>query len=97
MLASEVPLVADAFELDEDGLAALDARIENMRNWAAAMFEWQRSSGRYKPDHVRRRYSPDTLLEVEEPATFAEFLTDLSRPLRSGVGGNASLTRESVR
>jgi germacradienol/geosmin synthase len=71
VLAREVPLVVEAFELDDAEVAALDARIENMCNWAVGMFEWQGMSGRYKPDHVRRRYAPEALLEVEGPSDVA--------------------------
>jgi germacradienol/geosmin synthase len=71
VLEREVPLVIEAFELDGDAVAAIDARVENMTNWAVGMFEWQNMSGRYEPDHVRRRYAAEALLDVEEPADVA--------------------------
>jgi germacradienol/geosmin synthase len=85
VLESELPVVIEAFELDDDGRAALDARIQNMQDWVAGMYDWQRMTGRYKPDHVRRRYDPETMLEPEEPATFAARLSHRS-PIVDGVG-----------
>jgi germacradienol/geosmin synthase len=67
--AGELPLVIDEFELDDDGREALDARVRSLEDWVAGMFEWTHTSGRYKPDHVQRRYAPETIAAVE-PAVF---------------------------
>ena len=71
VLAQEIPVAAETFELDDAGLAALDARIASLKDWMAGMLYWSGMSGRYDPDRVRRRYDPEATLEMQSPRAFA--------------------------
>jgi len=89
VLAQEIPIVAAAFALDDDGVAALDASVAALQNYMAAMHDWHHLTGRYDPDRVRRRYDPDTILEPESPPPFAARAT--------GLGTSAARVPELVR
>jgi germacradienol/geosmin synthase len=54
ILATELPLVADGFELDDDQRATLDSWVLSLQDAMAAMFEWHHRSSRYEEFEMRR-------------------------------------------
>lgn len=51
---TEIPAVADEFELEGPAREALDAYVEDLRNWMAAILNWHRGTSRYREEELRR-------------------------------------------
>jgi germacradienol/geosmin synthase len=56
IIATELPLVADDFDLDADSRDALDAYVVGLQDWVAGILDWHRLCGRYGEPALRRRY-----------------------------------------
>lgn len=50
--ATELPAVADEFELDGESGGALDAYVGELRNWVAAILNWHVETGRYREEEL---------------------------------------------
>ncbi|GAB3170121.1 terpene synthase family protein [Myceligenerans halotolerans] len=55
--ATEIPGLAAEFGLDEPARRGLDAYVEDLRNWVAAIHHWHAETSRYRPEELRR--TPD--------------------------------------
>ncbi|WP_046732620.1 germacradienol/geosmin synthase Cyc2 [Streptomyces humi] len=55
VVASELPVLYDDFELPAEARAAMGAYVDDLRNWMAGILNWHRHVDRYKPDHLARR------------------------------------------
>jgi germacradienol/geosmin synthase len=56
IIATELPVLADDFNLDADAREALDAYVVGMQDWMAGILDWHRLCGRYDESALRRRY-----------------------------------------
>jgi germacradienol/geosmin synthase len=56
IIATELPLVADDFNLGADSRDALDAYVVGLQDWVAGILDWHRLCGRYNEPALRRRY-----------------------------------------
>jgi germacradienol/geosmin synthase len=56
LIAAEVPLLVDEFDLDTDTREAIDAYIVGLQDWMAGILDWHMLSGRYRETALRRRY-----------------------------------------
>ncbi|MGH3902570.1 MAG: terpene synthase family protein [Pseudonocardiaceae bacterium] len=56
IVANELPLVADDFNLDADAREAMDAYVVGLRDWMVGILDWHMLTGRYSESALRRRY-----------------------------------------
>jgi germacradienol/geosmin synthase len=56
IIATELPLLADDFNLDTDARGSLDAYVVGLQDWIAGILDWHRLTGRYEEPALRRRY-----------------------------------------
>ncbi|MGH3829908.1 MAG: family 2 encapsulin nanocompartment cargo protein terpene cyclase [Pseudonocardiaceae bacterium] len=56
IIATELPALADDFNLDTDAREALDAYVEGLQDWVAGILDWHLLTGRYPEAALRRRY-----------------------------------------
>ena len=56
IIATELPLVAEDFNLDAEAREALDAYVVGLQDWVAGILDWHRLCGRYNEPALRRRY-----------------------------------------
>jgi germacradienol/geosmin synthase len=56
IIATELPTLADNFNLDADAREALDAYVVGLQDWVAGILDWHMLSGRYPESALRRRY-----------------------------------------
>ncbi|MEO7194189.1 MAG: family 2 encapsulin nanocompartment cargo protein terpene cyclase [Pseudonocardiaceae bacterium] len=56
IIATELPALADDFNLNNDARTALDAYVEGMQDWVAGILDWHLLTGRYPEAALRRRY-----------------------------------------
>ncbi|WP_129305923.1 germacradienol/geosmin synthase Cyc2 [Streptomyces sp. L2] len=55
VLANELPVLYDDFELTEEARAAMDAYVLDLQNWMAGILNWHREVDRYKAAWLGRR------------------------------------------
>ncbi|WP_406441901.1 germacradienol/geosmin synthase [Streptomyces sp. NBC_00631] len=55
VVAGELPVVYDDFELTAEAREAMGAYVRDLQNWMAGILNWHRHVDRYKPDHLARR------------------------------------------
>ncbi|GGN01675.1 germacradienol/geosmin synthase Cyc2 [Streptomyces fuscichromogenes] len=55
VVANELPVVYDDFELSAEAREATDAYVRDLRNWMAGILNWHRHVDRYQADHLARR------------------------------------------
>ncbi|MFD4511082.1 germacradienol/geosmin synthase Cyc2 [Streptomyces sp. NPDC058457] len=55
VVANELPVVYDDFELPAEGREAMDAYVHDLQNWMAGILNWHRRVDRYQADHLARR------------------------------------------
>ncbi|MFC6882618.1 MULTISPECIES: terpene synthase family protein [Actinomadura] len=61
LAAAEVPAVAAEFRLSREGRAALDAYVDELRDWMAGIFRWHHRTERYDEATLHERFGvPDT-------------------------------------
>ncbi|MGH4002344.1 MAG: terpene synthase family protein, partial [Pseudonocardiaceae bacterium] len=56
IIATELPFLADDFNLDADAREALDAYVVGLQDWMAGILDWHMLCGRYDESALRRRY-----------------------------------------
>ncbi|MGB6165178.1 MAG: family 2 encapsulin nanocompartment cargo protein terpene cyclase [Pseudonocardiaceae bacterium] len=56
IIATELPIVTDDFDLDPDAREALDAYVTGLQDWVAGILDWHTLCGRYNEPALRRRY-----------------------------------------
>jgi germacradienol/geosmin synthase len=81
IIATELPLVVEDFDLDADGRAALDAYVVGMQDWMAGILDWHILCGRYGEAALKRRYrtSPQRVGSPTGLGTSATLLGLLNR------------------
>lgn len=84
IIATELPLIADEFDLDEDARNALDAYVEGLQDWVAGILDWHRLTGRYDEANLLRRYRKSQ----HQPATHPP-----AQPLGGPTGLGTSAAR----
>ncbi|MFF0458997.1 germacradienol/geosmin synthase Cyc2 [Streptomyces mexicanus] len=55
VVAHELPVVCDDFQLSEEARATLDGYVTDLQNWMAGILNWHRSVDRYKAEWLGRR------------------------------------------
>ncbi|MFG2934752.1 germacradienol/geosmin synthase Cyc2 [Streptomyces sp. NPDC048282] len=55
VVASELPVVCDDFELSAEAREAMRNYVRDLQNWMAGILNWHRHVDRYQPDHLARR------------------------------------------
>ncbi|MET9080480.1 germacradienol/geosmin synthase Cyc2 [Streptomyces sp. NPDC004237] len=55
VVASELPVVCDDFELSAEAREAMGNYVRDLQNWMAGILNWHRRVDRYRPDHLARR------------------------------------------
>ncbi len=55
VVAHELPVVYDDFQLTEEARDAMATYVGDLRNWMAGILNWHREVDRYKPDYLARR------------------------------------------
>ncbi|MFK4120335.1 MULTISPECIES: germacradienol/geosmin synthase Cyc2 [Streptomyces] len=71
VVAHELPVLYDDFDLSAEGRAAMGAYVDDLRNWMAGILNWHRHVDRYKADYLARRahgFLPDRPPAVPAPA-----------------------------
>ncbi|WP_460369503.1 terpene synthase family protein, partial [Actinocorallia lasiicapitis] len=53
LIATELPVVADRFDLDDAARAALSSYMDELRDWAAAILNWHHGTHRYREQDLR--------------------------------------------
>jgi germacradienol/geosmin synthase len=56
IIATELPVLADEFNLAEQARETLSAYVEGLQDWVAGILDWHRLSGRYDETALLRRY-----------------------------------------
>jgi germacradienol/geosmin synthase len=59
LAASELPVVVEELELDDQARSALNDHLGELRDWMAGVLKWHRETLRYEETELRRRYRPD--------------------------------------
>jgi germacradienol/geosmin synthase len=71
VVAHELPVLCDDFELPEQARAALDGYVLDLQNWLAGILNWHRTVDRYKAEWLGRRahgFLPGRAPAVPAPA-----------------------------
>ncbi|GHD21616.1 germacradienol/geosmin synthase Cyc2 [Streptomyces galbus] len=71
VVAHELPVLYDDFDLPAEGRAAMGAYVDDLRNWMAGILNWHRNVDRYRADYLARRthgFLPDRPPVVPAPA-----------------------------
>ncbi|MEU9345075.1 germacradienol/geosmin synthase Cyc2 [Streptomyces sp. NPDC048278] len=55
VVASELPVVYDDFELSAEAREAMEGYVRDLQNWMAGILNWHQRVDRYRPDHLARR------------------------------------------
>jgi germacradienol/geosmin synthase len=55
VVANELPVVRQDFDLSGEASAALDGYVADLQNWLAGILHWHREVDRYKPAYLARR------------------------------------------
>jgi germacradienol/geosmin synthase len=58
LIATELPVLADRFALDEPARAALAAYLDEIRDWMVGVLHWHRETPRYRESELRRERRP---------------------------------------
>jgi germacradienol/geosmin synthase len=58
LIATELPVLADRFALDEPARAALSAHLDEIRDWLAGVLHWHLETPRYHESELRRSLRP---------------------------------------
>lgn len=56
IIATELPLLAEDFNLDADTREVLDAYIVGLQDWVAGILDWHMLTGRYDESALQKRY-----------------------------------------
>jgi germacradienol/geosmin synthase len=56
IIATELPVLVDDFNLDVDTRDVLDAYVVGLQDWMAGILDWHMLTGRYDESVLRRRY-----------------------------------------
>jgi len=56
IIATELPVVVDDFNLDADAREAMDAYVVGLQDWMAGILDWHMLTGRYDEPALQRRY-----------------------------------------
>ncbi len=56
IIATELPVLVDDFNLNADAREALDAYVVGLQDWVAGILDWHMLTGRYGESALRRRY-----------------------------------------
>jgi germacradienol/geosmin synthase len=56
IIATELPVIVEEFQLDAAAREALDGYVMGLQGWMAGILDWHRATGRYDESAVRRRY-----------------------------------------
>ncbi len=67
IIQTELPFVADVFELDEDNRATLDAWVVSLQDWMAGILDWHRISRRYDEAELRDLNTLGTIVAGGRP------------------------------
>ena len=85
IVATELPIVADDFELGEDDRETLDAWVTSLQDWMAGILDWHHITGRYDEAELLRLNTLGTVIAGGEPAVTGSWAA--SKPFASGSQG----------
>ncbi|HZD13742.1 MAG TPA: hypothetical protein VE196_01110, partial [Pseudonocardiaceae bacterium] len=79
IIAAELPVIAEEFQLDAAARKALDDHVVGLQDWVAGILDWHMTSGRYPEPALRRRYQkkPQRLGGPTGPGTSAASISGL--------------------
>jgi len=100
IIAAELPYVAEQFELDDDGRAALDEWVVMMQDWMAGILVWHHMTARYPEASLRRLPAIGAILRGGRPGEGDTKLDARPAPFASsptGLGTSAARLAERVR
>jgi germacradienol/geosmin synthase len=82
IIATELPVLVEDFQLDASTREALDDHVVGLQDWVAGILDWHRASGRYSESALRRRYQkkPQRLGGPTGLGTSATLLSGLRSP-----------------
>jgi germacradienol/geosmin synthase len=70
IIDTELPFVADQFDLGDDERGSLDDWVVMMQDWMAGILVWHRMSARYPEAELRRRPFAGSLVHADAPERF---------------------------
>jgi germacradienol/geosmin synthase len=85
VVATELPSLAERFELDDAGSAALDGWVTMMQDWMAGILVWHRLTARYREESLQELPVPGAVIHGGGPTgmgTSAARLAERARALR---------------
>jgi germacradienol/geosmin synthase len=88
IIETELPALAESFELDDDAKAALDGWVVMMQDWMAGILVWHQMTARYPEESLRELPVAGAVLYGGGPTglgTSAARLADRARALREGA------------
>ncbi|GAA4957976.1 terpene synthase family protein [Yinghuangia aomiensis] len=87
VVSHELPVLYDDFQFDAGSRQALDAYVDDLRNWMSGILHWHRNVKRYDEESLRRHFAP---AEAVPAATYVDGPTGLGT---SGIRIPAMLQR----
>jgi germacradienol/geosmin synthase len=85
IIATELPSLAESFELDDGGRAALETWVVMMQDWMAGILVWHRMSARYREDSLQALPTPGALIYSDEPTGLGTSAARLAARLRAAA------------
>ncbi|MCZ7415383.1 MULTISPECIES: terpene synthase family protein [unclassified Streptomyces] len=81
IVAQELPVVCDDFELDDEQRAGLDAYVRDLENWLSGILVWHRDCRRYREEDLHRPFA------VPEPRGIGTSAVRLAAAVREAYSG----------
>jgi germacradienol/geosmin synthase len=83
IIATELPSLAESFELDDAGNAALDGWVEMMQDWMSGILVWHRMSARYQEESLKELPVAGALIYSDGPTGLGTSASRLAARARS--------------
>jgi germacradienol/geosmin synthase len=83
VIATELPSLAESFELDDAGRAALEGWVAMMQDWMAGILVWHRMSARYPEESLQELPVPGALLYGDGPTGLGMSAAKLASRVRT--------------
>lgn len=71
VIAAELPVLCDDFELDDAARGAVDGYVRQMQNWLSGILNWHQGCDRYDEAALRDRYGATGIVEAMPAAVGA--------------------------
>ena len=87
IVATELPSLADRFELDDEQRASLDEWVTMMADWMAGILTWHRMTARYPEESLRKLPVPGAVLHVHDPSGIGTSAVRLAQRVAAAATG----------